>query len=155
MKTDRGFSLIEIMVAIAIVSIALTFAVPDIIGWRTKQRFLAAANEVHDAIKVARAAAIKDNRAVVIQFEPANRRYTVFADLNGDGDQDLPGERTIRSGSFQNDINFSTSFTNNRLTFNGRGLTDATGQGIRLPSATYRDRLIEVTVTGISQIRIL
>jgi type IV fimbrial biogenesis protein FimT len=154
MKTDRGFSMIEVMVAIAIVSIAVTFAVPDIIGWRTKQRFLAAANEVHDAIKVARAAAIKDNRTVVIQFEPANRRYTVFADLNGDGDQDA-GERTIRSGSFQNDINFTTSFTNNRLTFNGRGLTDATGQGIRLPNATYRDRLIEVTVTGISQIRIL
>jgi type IV fimbrial biogenesis protein FimT len=158
MKTNRGFSLIEIMVAIAIVSIALTFAVPDMIGWRTKQRFLAAANEVHDAIKVARTSAIKDNRTVVIQFEPANRRYTVFAaatDFNEDGDQNDPGEgqRTIRSGSFQNDITLATGgLPSDRLTFDGRGLATNVGTGITLTNATYGSRVVQVTVTGNSRV---
>jgi type IV fimbrial biogenesis protein FimT len=147
------------MVVIGIIAILAAVAVPNIIGWRTKQRFLAAANEVHDAIKVARAAAIKENRTVVIQFEPANRRYTVFAaatDFNDDGDQNDPGEgqRTIRSGSFKNDITMNTSYSGSghRLTFNGRGLTDAVGDGITLSNATYGSRVLQVTVTGNSRI---
>lgn len=149
MKSNRGFSLIEIMVVIGIIAILATIAVPNIIGWRTKQRFLAAASDVHEAIKMARSAAIKDNTTVVIQFQL--NRFTVFADDDADGSQDA-GERTIFSGNFLNDIDLTTSFPGDRLSFNGRGLTNAVGAGITLSNAVYGTRVLQVTVTGNSRI---
>jgi type IV fimbrial biogenesis protein FimT len=150
MRTDRGYTLVEIMVATAIIAILATIAVPNIAGWRAKQRFAAAAGDVHEAIKVARSSAIKDNTTVVIQFQLPNR-FTVFADDDGDGTQDT-GERTIRTGSFQNDISLTTSFSGHRLSFNGRGMTTASGAGITLSNAVYGSRVIQVTVTGNSRI---
>jgi type IV fimbrial biogenesis protein FimT len=150
MRTDRGYTLVEIMVAIAIVAILATIAVPNIAGWRTKQRFLAAVSDVHEAIKVARSSAIKDNTTVVIQFLLPNR-FLVFADDDGDGTQDT-GERTIRTGIFQSDISLTTSFSGHRLSFNGRGMTTASGAGITLSNSAYGSRVIQVTVTGNSRI---
>lgn len=150
MRTDRGYTLVEIMVAIAIVAILATIAVPNIAGWRTKQRFAAAVSDVHEAIKVARSSAIKDNTTVVIQFQLPNR-FLVFADDDGDGTQDA-GERTIRTGIFQNDISLTTSFSGHRLSFNGRGMTTASGAGITLSNAVFGSRVIQVTVTGNSRI---
>ena len=150
MRTNRGFSLIEIMVAIGIIAILATIAVPNIIGWRDKQRFLAATNDVHDAIKGARSSAIKNNETVVIQFQLPNR-FTVFVDDDQDGTQDA-GERTILSGIFQNDISMNTSFPSHRLSFNGRGLATAVGAGISLSHAAYGTRVVQVTVTGNSRI---
>lgn len=149
MKSNRGFSLIEIMVVIGIIAILATIAVPNIIGWRTKQRFLAATSDVHEAIKMARSAAIKDNTTVVIQFQL--NRFTVFEDNDADGSQD-PGERTIFSSGFLNDIDITTSFPGHRLSFNGRGLTNAVGAGITLSNAVYGTRVLQVTVTGNSRI---
>lgn len=151
MKTERGFSLIEIMVVIAIVAIAMTFAVPNIVGWRTKQRFLTAANDVHEAIKVARSCAIKENVAVRVQFDTANRRFTVFPDRDGDGNQDA-NESTIFSGNYLNDIVLNTGgLPGNRLTFDGRGLVASPGTGISLSHAEYGSRTIQITVTGNSR----
>jgi type IV fimbrial biogenesis protein FimT len=150
MKTDRGYTLVEIMVAIAIVAILATIAVPNIAGWRAKQRFAAAVSDVHEAIKVARSSAIKDNTAVVIQFQLPNR-FLVFADDDDDGTQDT-GERTIRTGIFQNDISLTTSFSGHRLSFNGRGMTTSSGAGITLSNAVFGSRVIQVTVTGNSRI---
>jgi prepilin-type N-terminal cleavage/methylation domain-containing protein len=153
MKTDRGFTMIEIMVATAIVAIAVTFAVPNIVGWRTKQRFLSAASDVHEAVKVARSSAIKENTTVRVQFDTANRRFTVFPDRDGDGNQDAL-ERTIISGSYRNDIALTTGgLPSNRLTFDGRGLVTAPGTGIRLSHADYGSRTIQITVTGNSRVQ--
>jgi|APLow6443716910_1056828.scaffolds.fasta_scaffold112982_1 prepilin-type N-terminal cleavage/methylation domain-containing protein len=153
MRTERGFTLIEIMVATAIVAIAATFAVPNIVGWRAKQRFLSAASDVHEAVKIARASAIKENATFSVQFDTANRRFTVFLDLDGDGNQDA-GERTILSGSYRNDIVLNTgSLPNNSLTFDSRGLVTNPGTGIGLSHAGYGQRTIQVTVTGNSRVQ--
>jgi type IV fimbrial biogenesis protein FimT len=160
MKTERGFSLIEIMVVIAIVAIAMTFAVPNIVGWKTKQRFLTAANDVHEAVKVARSAAIKQNTNAIVQFDTANHRVTVFADLDGDGNQDA-NERTVHSASYRNDITLDTGgLTNNRLVFDGRGLVaelpntpHAPQNAIELSHTEYGSRKIQITVTGNSRVQ--
>jgi prepilin-type N-terminal cleavage/methylation domain-containing protein len=157
MRTARGFTLIEIMVATAIVAIAATFAVPNIVGWRAKQRFLSAASDVYEAVKVARAAAIKQNTNAIVQFDTANRRFTVFMDLDGDQNQDA-GESTIHSASYRNDITLDTGgLTNNRLAFDGRGLVAnpplPPQNGIRLSHANYGQRTIQVTVTGNSRVQ--
>jgi type IV fimbrial biogenesis protein FimT len=151
MKTDRGYTLVEIMVAIAIVAILATIAVPNISGWRAKQRFAAAVGDVHEAIKMARSSAIKNNANVVVQFQ-LPRSFRVCYDDDKDGCQDAD-DRTILSGNFQNDINIiSTGLPNDRLTIDGRGLTNASINPIKLRNAVYGDRHVWVTVTGNSRI---
>ena len=150
MRTDRGYSLVEIMVATAIIALLAAIAVPNLAGWRAKQRFGAAVSDVHEAVKVARSAAIKDNTTVVIQFQLPNR-FIVFADDDGDGTQDT-GERTILTGIFQNDITLTTSFTGHQLGFNGRGMRTVNGRDITLSHAVYGSRVIQVMVTGNSRI---
>lgn len=146
--------MIEIMVVIAIVAIAATFAVPNIVGWRTKQRFLSAASDVHEAVKIARASAIKENVTVRVRFDTANRRLTVFPDYDEDGNQDA-GERTIFSASYRNDIGLDTGDPSyNTLTVDGRGLVANPPQnGIKLSHANYGQRTIQVTVTGNSRVQ--
>lgn len=150
MKTNRGFTLVEIMVTIGIIAILATIAVPNIVGWKTRQRFAAAVGEVHEAIKVARSAAIKDNITVVIQFQ-LPRGFRVFVDSDDDGSQD-PGEGTLLSGSFESDVSLVTSFPGHRLRFNGRGMTSAVGAGITLTNTAYGSRVVQVTVTGNSRV---
>lgn len=152
MKTNRGFTLIEIMVVIGIIAILATIAVPNIVGWRTKQRFAAAVSDVHEAIKVARASAIKNNANVVIQFQ-LPRSFRVCFDDDKDGCNDAD-DLTILSGSFQNDINIvSTGLPSDRLTIDGRGLTNASINPIKLRNTVYGDRHVWVTVTGNSRIQ--
>jgi prepilin-type N-terminal cleavage/methylation domain-containing protein len=157
MKTNRGFTLIEIMVVIAIVAIAATFAVPNFVGWRAKQRFLSAASDVHEAVKIARASAIKENATVRVRFDTANRRLTVFPDYDEDGNQDA-GERTIFSTSYRNDIVLDTGDPSyNTLTVDGRGLVTnpppPPQNGIEISHANYGQRMIQVTVTGNSRVQ--
>jgi type IV fimbrial biogenesis protein FimT len=152
MKTNRGFTLMEIMVVIGIIAILATIAVPNIVGWRTKQRFAAAVSDVHEAIRVARSSAIKNNANVVIQFQ-LPRSFRVCFDDDKDGCQDAD-DLTILSGNFQNDINIiSTGLPSDRLTIDGRGLTNASINPIKLRNAVYGDRHVWVTVTGNSRIQ--
>jgi type IV fimbrial biogenesis protein FimT len=150
MGTKRGFTVVEVMVVIGIIAILAAVAVPNIVGWRAKQRFLAAMSDVHETVKMARSWAIKNNATVVINFNLAQRTFTAFDDQNGNGS--LDGGELIRSGGFLNDITMNTSFPGHRLTFNGRGLSDAVGAGITLSHAVYGSRVVQVTVTGNTQV---
>lgn len=79
---EAGFSLIELMVVIAITAILLTIALPAYSTWRERS----AANTVVDTLvahlKQARIKAISENRSVIVSFDTAvhgatPNRYTV------------------------------------------------------------------------------
>jgi len=61
---DRGATLIELITALAIVLIALTLAAPDVTGFIQYIRISSATNELHNAIMLARTAALSHNARV-------------------------------------------------------------------------------------------
>jgi type IV fimbrial biogenesis protein FimT len=152
MRSNRGFSLIEIMVVVAVMAILASFAIPNIVAYRDRQRFAAAVSDVYAAIKGARSSAIKNNTNVSVLLQPPNR-FTVFYDADGNGIQDA-GDARIRSGVLQNDFVLSTDF-GQRITFDGRGLiTTAVSTGtVTLIHAVYGSRTLQATVTGNVRIR--
>ena len=151
MRNSSGFSLIEVMIAIAVISILAAVAIPNYIGWLPKRHLINSAVDVQGAIHLAKMTAIKENINVVLEFDIANESYFAFIDTDGDGSQDS-GERTVRSNNMSSGINLvSTDFDADQLTFNSRGLTDDSGD-ITLRNKDDEERTINVTLTGMSRI---
>ena len=64
MQKKSGFTLMELMVTIAIISILSALAVPNLIKWRPKRQLSAATKEVLSVMQYARSRALKENTRV-------------------------------------------------------------------------------------------
>lgn len=80
----RGFSLIEMLVVIAMIGILLTIMVPKIRVSRAQKTYRAAEQLVQD-IEMVRTRAITGRALTRIAFVTATNSYTPYFDDNGDG----------------------------------------------------------------------
>ena len=78
---ESGFSLIELMVVVALIAITVAFALPNMIGQRADAKLQGAVNNLKGDLNKARTLAIRENANVVILFEAD--RYQVFVDNGG------------------------------------------------------------------------
>jgi len=67
MKNKKGFTLVELMVAIAISAILAVIAVPSMVKWNKKDKFINQTREIIDTINDARAAALSDKKCPTSQ----------------------------------------------------------------------------------------
>jgi prepilin-type N-terminal cleavage/methylation domain-containing protein len=156
MRAQSGFTLLEVLVVISIMAILCTLASPNFLGWTSGERLKSAAGDIQAAVQLARLTAVKENAIVIIEFDPAAKSYIMFVDNGsganaGNGVKDLD-EPTVRHGAFPGNIELETSFAGNKLSFDGRGFTNASGKGITVKDGSDRERVVEVTVTGSSRI---
>lgn len=115
-RTDRGFSLVELVTVIAIFAIVAAIATPMIMQWIPNKRLKAATNDIVSAVVQAKAEAIRRGERVTLVFDyqagqggaPANARLTekqlfvMFTD-NGLGPMDANGDRTVCNGCTEHD----------------------------------------------------
>jgi len=99
-KEQRGFTLVELMVVIAIVGIMATIAIPNIIGQKPRRNLKDAGMALISTMQRAKMEAIKNNRNISIAFTNSpvveGGGYIVFRDDNGNRVQD-GGEVTLWS----------------------------------------------------------
>jgi len=67
---SQGFTLVEIMVVVAIISILAFFATPELVDWGPKMRLKAAGDDLVGNMQRAKVHAIKNNVNVVFTFTP-------------------------------------------------------------------------------------
>jgi len=162
MHKDSGFTLIELMVTIAIVAIVAAIAIPNIISWLPNHRLGTASRDILSVLQQVRLRAVKENADVTIQFTPGNDDYTAFLD-NGEGVGGIPGdgvqngtERTLKNKDMPAgiDLNNTTFFAPaDRISFSGRGLpTPSLGGTVTIQNSNGTQRLIRVSQTGNSRI---
>lgn len=96
-KGEKGVTLIELLVAIAIVGILAVLVAPELGRFRSNYNARSCATDLIQYMRVARAMAIKENREYLIVFDTTanNQRYLIGFD--GDGDNDLV---TVNSDTF-------------------------------------------------------
>lgn len=92
---QRGFTLVEVMIAVAIIGILAAVATPLIIGSLPRYRLRAEVRELMINFKKAKIEAVKRNRDVVIAFTlgvGALGGYQMCVDIDNDNDCILPSE---------------------------------------------------------------
>jgi len=131
--SERGFTLVEIMVVVVIISIIALFAAPEFKSFGPNMRLKAAARNLHNNLQKMKVEAIKRNSEVVmlISADPVNS-YRIFIDEDSSGVQNGTEEWftfTDDSGDASPDTDYDTpnntvltSSTSPSMGFNSRGL---------------------------------
>lgn len=151
----KGFTLMEVIVIVAIIGIMSSIAVPAIRTWAPNYRLKSAAREVFSNLQKARSMAVKFNRNTAVVFDTANSRVVLCDNWDtsvspsicigeqhtvdfvsagygigyghGNATQDVPG------GAFPlGDVTFSA----NTAVFNSRGLLAGTSGYVYLDHQT-------------------
>ncbi len=87
-KSQNGFTLIELMIVVAIMGIASLVTVPRFIDWLEDIRVKDAARGVADAFALARVEAIRNQNNQIVSFQ-SNTTVTILDDTDNDGVADV------------------------------------------------------------------
>ena len=127
-KKNSGFTLMELMIVIAIIAILSGVAIPNFIGFLPRQRLAAGAQDILQGLQKSRSKAIMTNRPVVVNLNAAADSFTAFVDENADGAQDA-GELIIAARTMPAGINLTTNLVGavTAVTFDDQGIPTTSG----------------------------
>ena len=133
MKPAHGFTMIELMVVVAIVGIIVTLVVPIYTQWHARTQLRQAITEINNDMALARMAAMNRNQSVTVSVTLASSRVSV-ATADVSGSQVLPSKTMYVHVIGASSIPAPTPSTNPiMVTFSPRGLrTSATGTAMQL-----------------------
>ena len=125
MTKQAGFTLMELMIVMAIAAVISAISIPNLIGWFPKHRLAVAARDMVSTFQMARLKAIKGNTDIVVSFNLGNNTYTVFQD-DGQGSVDADG-----NGILDGALNYIPDGTERVY------VTRSMPSGIRITSAAF------------------
>jgi len=159
MRKDSGFSLIELMIVIAIIVTVLAITVPAYLAYIPIYRLNSAVEELQGSMQTARVKAIKEAASVCVSVNTGTETCTVFLDNGAGGGtpnnkaQDGT-ETTIKILTMPRGIDiYDVTFPGNVAQFNSRGLPTNPGSIQLRNSPQGRWRAVFVNIAGRPAIR--
>jgi prepilin-type N-terminal cleavage/methylation domain-containing protein len=141
MKNKAGFTLIELMVTIAIFGIIAGISGNSFLRGLPNRRVISASRDLYANINMARSQAVNRSEDVTITFDLANDRLAI-TDINGNeiGRHDFPDHIDL----------YEVTGGDNFYTFNSRGMKNVPSSRVRLryTGAGALARGVRVTTAG-------
>ncbi len=81
---QKGFTLVEVIVVVALIGILAAIAVPSFLSWLPNMRLKAATRDLYSNMQKIRMEAIKTNNRMAIVFDTANNQYLLCSDAGAD-----------------------------------------------------------------------
>ena len=176
MKIPRGFSLVELMLGIAIFSILAALAAPSFATWILNAKIRTTAESIQTGLQVARAEAVRRNTGVHFQLmsttddscnlSTSGPHWVVSVD-NAESkcgtqasDTATPRIIQVRNGAEGSDSRTAVLAGQSSLVFNGMGRPTPAAAAIKISNSTAglclpegKVRCLRIVVTGAGQIR--
>lgn len=133
-NNEKGFSLFELIIVIAIISIMSVIAVPNFLAWRDSANLRGSAFNLKSDLEMAKMRAKRSGGNVAVTF--AGTRCEIFQDSNGNFVKDA-GETLVASREFPN-IVLACSFGGSPISSSGSTGFNSMGQiaSLKTGSAT-------------------
>jgi len=155
MGNKGGFTMIEMMITIAIIAILSAVAVPNIISHRNNQQVSRAARGIYSALQSAKLSAITENTTINVFFSlgtASSGTYQVFEDLDADNAFDSATDRDIASGEMPPGVSMQRADffgVASSTRFTPFGLTTGENGTVTVTNSTRTADIIVNTVGGI------
>jgi type IV fimbrial biogenesis protein FimT len=156
-KKYSGFTLMELMVALAIMAILAGIAIPGFAIFLPNYRLKGAAKDIFSVMQGAKLTAVKENADVVVWFDKDADTYRAYLD-NGAGATGVAGnrtqdgtEKTLIDGILPDDVdmyNYLFSSWVNQTSFNSKGLADGGWGHVYLRNNRNRYMRVAVGIAG-------
>jgi prepilin-type N-terminal cleavage/methylation domain-containing protein len=151
MEREKGFTLIELAIVMAIIGILSSVAIPVYNAWLPKYRLKNAVMDLRANLNSVKLEAIKSNSEWAIVFDAGNNSYHICSDDGVNNNWDGPsGDDTVESTINLSDYNAGVTYTGvvgGPLVFSNRGLSNAVIVNMtnKTGSASYR---IQTSLSG-------
>ena len=127
-KREQGFSIVDLLIAIAIVGIISTASIPSLKGWSRNYNMQSAAMDLYTHMQKAKLGAVKENKSWTINFNPGGLLgYQVIHKVNNVDTVDKTVDfRKKYNGEIQyGDPTATKTYpANSLISFNPNGLSD-------------------------------
>ena len=155
-NSQLGFSLVEMLIALAIVAILGTIAIPMFSGYVDNRDLKSAARDITGDIFETKQRAISSGNFFRIDFDVANNNYSIQQCDANNNDASCVVQLTKTPSAFRNDIQLTNAAFSGavptRITFQPRGTVDAgagaSNAGVVLTNGRTSSATVSVNLTG-------
>ncbi|MBU0994757.1 MAG: GspH/FimT family pseudopilin [Proteobacteria bacterium] len=146
-----GFTLVELMVVIAIFAILTAIAVPNVSAWLASHRLSSSARDVYSMLQLSRLKAVKENANVCISFNSTGYMSFVDSGVGGGGESDgvqNGTEPTVYSGTYEIGVSFA-GITVPQLWYSTRGFPSSPfGTTLTIQNQEGKRKVITLSSVG-------
>jgi type II secretion system protein H len=148
-KDQAGFSVIELMVVVVIMTAVLAASIPALRQHTDTVNLMRAANDIAGTLKLARHRAVATNRDVIVIFDTSLSTFYAFEDADGSGSYNVGETRTGTYGVPKKVAMNSISFAADQVTFNPRGTASESGNVVLVNTHSKALRIDLTAATGL------
>ena len=119
MKKNRGVSLFELLVVIAVIAVVSAIVTPNIISWRSSAKLRGAAGNLRGDLEMSKARAVRERTPVTVTFTATNYQVSY---TDKDGNDRILRNRQLPAGVRLDLDNTGFGWMGDQTQFNGRGI---------------------------------